>query len=191
VRKIPTLFERNYDGNCLVRDAVVPGTEWVLEGEGIATEKYDGTACLVREGQLFARYDCKVGRTPPQGFESAQDADPVSGHWPGWVPVTNGPEHQYHREAFSSLSHPEHGRTLELVGPKVQKNPYKLSRHYLWEHGMPLAVLPPLDFEGLRTYLANRWIEGIVWHHADGRMAKIKRRDFGLSWPAEAEEVSK
>ena len=26
-------------------------------------------------------------------------------------------------------------------------------------------------------------IEGIVWHHPDGRMAKIKRRDFGLSWP--------
>ena len=26
-------------------------------------------------------------------------------------------------------------------------------------------------------------IEGIVWHHPDGRMAKIKARDFGIQWP--------
>ena len=28
-----------------------------------------------------------------------------------------------------------------------------------------------------------RNIEGIVWHHPDGRMVKIKARDFGLPWP--------
>jgi hypothetical protein len=35
------------------------------------------------------------------------------------------------------------------------------------------------DFFGLEE------IEGIVWHHQDGRMAKIKRRDFGYPWPPE------
>ena len=26
-------------------------------------------------------------------------------------------------------------------------------------------------------------VEGIVWHHPDGRMVKIKRKDFGFKWP--------
>jgi hypothetical protein len=25
-------------------------------------------------------------------------------------------------------------------------------------------------------------IEGIVWHHPDGRMVKIKKKDFGYKW---------
>jgi hypothetical protein len=31
--------------------------------------------------------------------------------------------------------------------------------------------------------LAGKDIEGIVWHHSDGRMAKIKLRDFGHKRP--------
>jgi hypothetical protein len=38
----------------------------------------------------------------------------------------------------------------------------------------------PRTFDGLRKWLADRDIEGIVFHHEDGRMAKIKLRDFGL-----------
>ena len=44
MKKIPSLFCRNYDGDRLVRDEVVPGCEWVLRGEGRPTEKVDGTA---------------------------------------------------------------------------------------------------------------------------------------------------
>jgi len=37
----------------------------------------------------------------------------------------------------------------------------------------------PLTFEGIRdTLVALRPMEGLVWHHPDGRMAKIKARDF-------------
>jgi hypothetical protein len=37
----------------------------------------------------------------------------------------------------------------------------------------------PRDYEGLRIWLLARpQYEGIVWHHPDGRMAKLKRRDF-------------
>jgi hypothetical protein len=32
----------------------------------------------------------------------------------------------------------------------------------------------------LREWLLDRDIEGLVFHHPDGRMAKIKLRDFGL-----------
>ena len=38
----------------------------------------------------------------------------------------------------------------------------------------------PRDFAGLRQYLRLGAIEGIVWHHPDGRMVKIKAKDFGF-----------
>lgn len=40
MQKIISLFQRNYDGDHLVRDEVVPGAEWVLRGEGVATRKW-------------------------------------------------------------------------------------------------------------------------------------------------------
>jgi polyisoprenoid-binding protein YceI len=39
MKKIPSLFARNFDGDHLVRDEVVPGSEWVTQGEGQATIK--------------------------------------------------------------------------------------------------------------------------------------------------------
>jgi hypothetical protein len=37
----------------------------------------------------------------------------------------------------------------------------------------------PRDFHALGEYLATHAIEGVVWHHDDGRMVKIKGMDFG------------
>ena len=37
-----------------------------------------------------------------------------------------------------------------------------------------------IDADALREYLRCRDIEGIVWHHPDGRMVKIKGKDFGF-----------
>jgi len=183
MRKIISLFQRNYDGDRLVRDEVVPGAEWVIAGEGSATEKYDGTCCMVRDGALWKRHDVKRGRTAPEGWEQAQDPDPVTGHWPGWLLVGDGPEDQWHREAFEYDPRLPDG-TYELVGPKVQGNPYGLTRHWIYGHGAPLAVPPSrVDFAWLANYLATADVEGIVWHHPDGRMVKIKARDFGLKWP--------
>jgi hypothetical protein len=40
----------------------------------------------------------------------------------------------------------------------------------------------PLTFAGLRDWLLARpHYEGIVWHHPDGRRAKLKHRDFALA----------
>jgi hypothetical protein len=38
----------------------------------------------------------------------------------------------------------------------------------------------PRTFNELREWLSGMDIEGIVFHHPDGRMAKIKKRDFGI-----------
>lgn len=199
MQKIISLFQRNYDGDRQVRDEIVPGAEWVMVGEGVATRKFDGTCCMVRGGKLFKRYDAKQGKTPPDGFEPAQEPDPVTGHHPGWLPVGDGPEDRWFREGFEFRTGqamqygtgPLRDGTFELVGPKVQGNPERVGHHDLVRHGDwivgdSLAADPrkwdqcPRDFNGIRDYLASHDVEGIVWHHDDGRMVKIKAKDFGL-----------
>ena len=101
MRKIPTVFERDWDGD---RSRVVPrvhaGCEWVLAGEGVASQMVMHAACTIID-----------------------DA--------------------------------------------------------------------PRTFDALREWLAGHDIEGVVFHHPDGRMAKIKLRDFGLKRVRkEVEEVS-
>lgn len=191
MEKIISLFHRNYETDRKVRNEIVPGAEWVVKGEGVATVKHDGTSCMVRDGRLFRRYDAKPGRTPPAGFEQSGTPDPVTGLVQGWVPVGYGNEDRWHREAFENQPGLANG-TYELCGPKVQGNPYGYppgSKHDLVLHGS--EIIPddgseyavPRDFEGLKRYFTERPIEGIVWHHPDGRMVKIKAKDFGIKWP--------
>lgn len=182
MKKIISLFRRNYSGDRLVCNSVTPGAEWVIAGEGGATRKWDGTCCMMRDGKLYKRYDAKVGKTPPDGFEPAQDPDPQTGHWPGWLPVGDGPEDKYHREALTyelSLG-PLPDGTYELCGPKIQGNPEHFVMHKLVRHGIDLLLDCPRSFHGLQGYFAVNDIEGVVWHHPDGRMVKIKAKDFGI-----------
>jgi len=182
MKKIISLFQRNYDGDHQVRDEIVPGAEWVVAGEGVATEKIDGTACLVQDGKLYRRYGAKLGKTTPQGFIPAQGPDETTGHWPGWVLVTSDPGDKWHVEAWDAVDYVLPDDTYELVGPKVQGNPYGLDRHELWRHGTRVIINEPRDFEGLRDFLTHDHIEGIVWHRANGDMVKIKARDYGIKW---------
>lgn len=189
MQKIISLFKRDYEGTRQVYDEVVPGAEWVVAGDGIATIKWDGTSCLMRKSILCKRYDAKAGRTPPQGFEPVQDApDPVTGHWPGWVACQrSNPADRWHFEAYDALEAYFDG-TYELCGPKIGNkgsgNPYGFTTHRLIAHGNDILPDAPRTFDALKVYFEeNPAYEGIVWHHPDGRMVKIKRRDFGLPWP--------
>lgn len=189
MKKIISLFQRNYTGDRLVRDEVVPGAEWVLDGEGIPTRKWDGTCVRILNGEMWKRYDAKRGKTPPSGFEPAQpEPDPITGHWPGWLPVGASREDRWHREGFDHATPscgPLQDGTYELIGPKVNGNPENVDSHRLIKHGSVLLSSAPREFDLIRLYLAERvrrgyGVEGIVWHHPDGRMVKIKTRDFGL-----------
>lgn len=175
MQKIISLFQRNYDGDRLVRDEIVPGAEWVQAGEGVATHKHDGTCCLVRNGRLFKRHEVKKGKKPPENFEAASGVDANTGKQQGWVPVGDGPEDRWHREAFAD----QPDGTYELCGPKVQGNPESLESHELIAHGS-VTVEAPRTFAELRDWFTDRDIEGVVWHHPDGRMVKIKAKDFGI-----------
>ena len=179
MKKIISLFQRNYDGDRKVRNEVVPGAEWVLAGEGVATRKFNGTCCMVQGGKLYKRYDAKKGKAPPSGFVPAQEPDATTGHWPGWLPVDDSPGDRWHREALSRVVFPPlPDGTYELCGPRIQGNPEMFDDHVLVRHGK--AILPdcPRDFDGIRSYLAGLVMEGVVWHRENGDMVKIKKKDF-------------
>lgn len=177
MKKIISLFKRDYEGTRQVYDEVVEGAEWVINGEGVATRKFDGTACMVKDGVLYKRYDAKKGKKPPvNGIPCESEPNEHTGHWPFWVPITEAKEDKWFREAFIGN---ESDGTYELCGPKINGNPENLIEHVLIPHGLELYHCPRTYTE-IREWLKNKDIEGIVWHRADGEMVKIKKKDFGL-----------
>lgn len=184
MRKIPTIFLRDFANKGKITREWHPDCGWVRDGEGVATQKFDGTSCLIKEDRsLWKRRELRRDEAEPQFFELAGE-DGETGKRVGWVPVGNGPEDQYHREV-ANLSANLPAGTYELVGPKVQGNKDRYPGHVLLRHGCVELHNVPRDYLGIQEYFiasTERIIEGIVWHHPDGRMAKIKRRDFGLKW---------
>jgi len=175
MRKIPTLFERNFE-TWLAYDKVTKGCDWVTKGEGVATRKYDGTACLVKNGILFKRYDCKKDRPLPKfGSPCQSEPDPETGHWPWWIPLSK--YDKWHMAAFVG---DEPNGTYELCGPKINGNPEGFGVHNLVCHDSEECVDCPRAFEAIKEYLKDKDIEGIVWHRENGDMCKIKKKDFGM-----------
>lgn len=195
MKKIPSLFVRDWARPENVTTAIDPACQWVLAAGARATRKWDGTACRVWGGRLWRRYDAKGGKVPPPGFEPAQEADAVTGHWPGWVRVGADPAERWHREAYADgVAFPD--GTYELCGPKVGGNPERLPAHVLILHGactldLDLANLAgPEAYEAVRRLLVREAVEGVVWHELGGRMAKAKAKDFGLPWPRSDTAIS-
>lgn len=177
MQKIPTMFVRDetVKGHP-VTPQIKPECQWVLDGEGYATPKYDGTNVKIEGGRLFKRQKPK-DRDYDEASYVRCDRDNSADRWAF--------------EAFDRNVAWLDG-IYELIGPKVQGNPHGVDAHMLIYVAPDPRLLQirwgvgPRTFEGLQNALAEpgfRW-EGLVFHHPDGRMAKIKRRDFGLPWPA-------
>jgi hypothetical protein len=156
---------------------------------------------LVKDGKLYKRREVKWYETKPADFEQVGTSERAV---QGWVPVGDGPDDKWAREAWDLylvskkveklVKDPDSDSivtdvqeimvtrlkdgTYELIGPKVQGNPEKSKVHDLIRHGKVSISHVPLTYLGLREFLEDFPHEGIVWHHPDGRMAKIKRRDF-------------
>jgi hypothetical protein len=182
MKKISTLYKKDPNDLGKVINEINPENQWVFDGEGIATRKFDGTAAAVINGLLYKRYDVKKGKQVPDGAIPCQGPDEITGHWPHWVMCTSGkPEDKYFIEAFAAQAPLQDG-TYELCGPKVQGNPEKFDKHTLVRHGRELLndLSSSLSFDYIKEYLSSRDIEGIVFHHPDGRMCKIRKSDFGI-----------
>ena len=186
MKKIPTLFERVFENHKKVGilPNVTPGMEWVLEGEGVATEKMDGSCCAIIDGVFYKRYDAKRGKTPPAGAIPCCEPDSVTGHWPHWVKVN--PEDRgdmWHMVAYrNSNGEALADGTYEVIGPHFRNNPHGLEADVLVKHGEHILEDVPRSFEGIKDYLQEHYIEGIVfWRDGEPR-CKIKRSDFGFKW---------
>ncbi|MFE9398627.1 hypothetical protein [Streptomyces flavidovirens] len=181
MRKIPTLFVRDFDARpALVLPEVTSGCEWVIAGEGKATRKWDGTCVMLdASGEWWARREVKPGKTPPPRFAQIS-FDPETGKAVGWEPMAQSSYAKIHAEAAGIHHNWPHG-TYELCGPKINGNPEGLERHTLIRHATAEQLDPDFDertFEGVADFLRRHQWEGLVFHHPDGRMAKIKARDF-------------
>ena len=183
MEKIPTLFQR--DETFKVVDKVRPGCEWVLAGEGTPTEKLDGTnvRLTVRSGQLV-RVEKRRNPSPKQKHLGIID---------GWYVDADefAPDDRWIFEAARNTAlkdWPDGEHSCEALGPNIQGNPLGLEKHLCLPFNMQAPVFgdAPRNYAQLQAWLEHvqsrfnpgHLAEGIVFHHPDGRRAKIKRRDF-------------
>ena len=192
MKKMLTLFQREFDHHRVVKitdQLTSPELAWVLAGEGIATEKIDGACCALIGGQFYKRYDAKknkqgILKQPPVGAIPCDVPDPVTGHWPHWVPVDEASAaDQWFIAAKANTPGELTDGTYEAIGPHFNGNPHQLEQDMLVRHGEKIIQLENRSFEGIRTYLEQHCIEGIVFWKDGMPGCKIKRRDFGFDWP--------
>lgn len=200
MKKIKTVFKINRETS-MATSEMTPGADWVLAGEGEATLKVDGSACMVKDGNLYKRWDRKLQsqfmkklRAVGASFEVTEDMfnvlpgnaipcqespDPVTYHHPHWVEIDkNKPEDAFHIKALESVKGTLEDGTYELLGPKVNNNPHQLTEYKLVKHGSEKINVPDRSFEGIKAFLEQLNGEGIVFHHESGEMFKIRRKDM-------------
>lgn len=153
--------------------------------------------CAIIDGEFYKRYDAKNGKPVPEGaIKCQEEADPVTGHLPCWVKVDpNDPADKWFVNAKNNNDSPVHvfyraqlgDRTYEAVGKHFNSNPYNMEHDILIPHGTDVITneLGPdwsRTFEGIKKYLEENYIEGIVFWKDGEPKCKIKRSDFGFSW---------
>lgn len=178
MKKIPTVFVRDPDNRRYVLPEISPGCEWVFSVRAVATRKYDGTCCMYDGYTWWARREVKPDKNPPLGF-SPVETDETTGKTVGWEPIEQSPFAKFHTQAKSGHDFWPTG-TYELCGPKINGNPEELAEHTLIKHSTATqAWVSSLEtFDDIRDFLDHNNWEGIVFHHQNGSMAKIKYRDF-------------
>lgn len=183
MEKIPTLFER--DDHFRVVDRPRAECGWVFDGEGVATEKLDGTnvRLTVRSGHLVRvekrRNPSKVQKQQGivDGWYADTDAYATEDKW-----ILVAAEHA------DVSGWPDGEHPCEALGPHIQGNPLGLTEHRCVPFNLTVPEYDdvPRGYADLAAYLAalesrfapGHLAEGIVFHHPDGRRAKIKRKDF-------------
>ena len=182
MKKIPTLFLRTFENHKVVgiTNEITAGCEEAFL-HGDATLKIDGSCCAIIGGEFYKRYDAKKGKKPPVGAIPCCDPDPITGHHPHWVKVDDKPENKWFVNAYNNTPDRKDG-TYEAIGVHFQGNPYGLCDDILQPHGTE-KVDVPRTFDGIKTFLSVYEIEGLVFWLNGDPVCKIKRTDFGFSWP--------
>ena len=188
MKKIPTLFERVYDGHKIID--VLPNVTKGCEDAflyGKATVKFDGSCCAIINGEFYKRYDAKNSKPIPEGaIKCQEEADPIIGHLPCWMKCDKeNPSDKWFWNAYDNteeLTVNVVDGTYEAIGKHFQGNPYNYENDYLIKHGESEEEIVR-TFEGVKEFLTNNILEGIVFWYNNEPVCKIKRTDFGLEWP--------
>jgi hypothetical protein len=179
----PFVRKLNEKGEYLVTPEITPGYSWVFEDDSVmAIEKLHGTnvSILITDGVITSVWN-RTERIP--FFNKGKK----------WL--IEGVLNSFERGYMEFLPDGQHFG--ELIGPKVNGNPYKLDTH-LW---IPFKTFCqkhlrykswgkyPKDFETISAWFEkdliplyasmqgnrdNGFVEGVVFTHPDGRMAKLR-----------------
>jgi hypothetical protein len=182
MKKIPTIFDRDWKGNKGVIDCWIEPMQAKLKN-AVATEKLDGTnvRVTIRNG-ILVRLE---KRRNPSKLQKAKGIEE-----PWYVDADeNDPADKYLWEAVKGRAYNNDGEfSGEVLGKNIQGNPLKLTGNVicLFSQGeAPILEDAPISYGELKEWLpskdslyGNGKIEGIVWHCEDGSMYKIKTKDF-------------
>lgn len=190
--KINSPFVRKAIGNDYIVTSEIPNDmKWVFEDDGVlATEKLHGTnvSIVIENGTITSVWN----RTERIPFFNK-----------GKIHIIQGVLEAYER-GYCEL--PDGQYFGECIGPKINGNPYNLNCHvwipfdYVKQHLVYKSFYKyPKTFEGWNEWFkelqplycwrlhGKEWcdknsslcfVEGIVFHHSDGRMAKLRKDMF-------------
>lgn len=184
----PFIRKLNEKGEYLVTPEITPGYSWVFDDpEVICVEKLHGTnvSILIVDGVIT-------------GVWNRTERIPFFNKGKKWL--IEGVLNSFERGYMEFLPDGQHFG--ELIGPKVNGNPYKLTEH-LW---IPFKTFCqkhlrykswgkyPKDFNTISNWFekdliplyasmqgnrADGFIEGVVFTHPDGRYAKLRKDMYG------------
>ena len=178
-----TLFEQ--DDRYKVINKLRPENDFINDGCFDVHVKRDGTSCLIKDNSIYRRYDANEskGRSIPEGSISCQDEPAPNGSFPVWIKVVKGdPEDKHYNEAISAKDNWEDG-TYELCGPKINGNRDKFENLILVKHDSEKLLNINLEFDAIKAYFEDNYIEGfVITDKKTGLKTKIRRIDYGLSW---------
>lgn len=190
MKKTPNLFLRDRETGLITKE-VDPQCQWAIDGEGVVTEKLDGTnvRLTVRTGTIVR---IEKRRNPKKDEKTVGIVNP----W--YVDVSDeDPSDKHVRLAAQNTDVSTWGDdsyVCEAIGPKIQSNPLCLEEPVCIRlfNNPQILIQEPIerDPDNLAKKVCCLWSvlndscspEGIVFHHPDGRRAKLKIVDIRRSW---------
>src|SRR3990167_4403175 len=185
MKKIKTIFERNWEGDKTVTDKFTDGVDSSILQHATATEKLDG---------MNVRVTIRCGTCVR--LEKRRNPSKVQKHQgiiePWYVDASSSAEDKWLNDAISNTDLsllPDGEWSGEALGKNIQGNPLNLENNHIVFFSLgqaPVLENAPTSYAELKEWLAVQkskygndcGIEGIVWHGVDGEMYKIKTKDF-------------
>ena len=185
MNKIKTIFDRDWEGNRACINKYIEDFSPNLLVDSKATEKLDGMNVRITvRNHTVVRVEKRRNPDKIQKHKGIED--------PWYVDASESAEDKWIMDAVrntSFLEVPDGEWSGECLGKNIQGNPLNLDKNLVVFFSLgqaPVFENVPTDFEGLKTWLPIQkskfgndcGIEGIVWHCSDGKMFKIKVKDF-------------